>query len=548
MGRTLRDSFTFLIHRPKFGTHPLVFTRNELFDGLIPVGVQYDTIVTHSRTAVLDGHLAGYHGCRAHAGVCPLSQSPLTGSPATETLSPSLPNRLPLPEKLNHILLGLMIPSAIMVLNMSMFSVALPTMRDEFRVEPDQAAWLVAAYTLPFVIFTPLYGRLGDSLGKRRMLLFGILIYAVGAFLSLFAVDQRLIVIGRIAQGMGTAGVNPLSIALIAERFPADQRGRALGSWSSTGPGIATLAPFAAGFLVDHFGWRANFVLLLIAALVAFVLMLQFLPASPQPFQRRFLRDFDWIGFLLLALACLFFVFYLSSRPITGIEPLQDWRLLLVALAFFGGFYAWERYFPLPLIDFSLFARQNFGRASLCALIRMILMNSNDFLIPLYFTDIHGLRPSTLGVLLAAYSGALLTTTRLAGQLSDKGLGRWLIVTGLTVQGSMLLVFARLPATTPTLLVVGVVFVLGMGAGLSLAVLSAVAMSDVPQTQAGAAAGLFSMIRFSGSIVGTTLAGVLLRQSLGYSGLPVTAYQMVFGAVAVVAMVGALLAVRLKTN
>ncbi|MEZ4728886.1 MAG: MFS transporter [Caldilineaceae bacterium] len=143
-----------------------------------------------------------------------MNQSPLTGSPATETLSTTLPNRLPLPEKLNHTLLGLMIPSAIMVLNMSMFSVALPTMRDEFRVEPDQAAWLVAAYTLPFVIFTPLYGRLGDSLGKRRMLLFGILIYAVGAFLSLFAVDQRLIVIGRIARGWARR-VNPLSIALL---------------------------------------------------------------------------------------------------------------------------------------------------------------------------------------------------------------------------------------------------------------------------------------------------------------------------------------------
>lgn len=476
----------------------------------------------------------------------PLSQLRSTGSSSPEMLAVPLHQRIALPQNLNHILLGLMIPSAIMVLNMSMFSVALPTLRDEFRVEPDQAAWLVAAYTLPFVIFTPLYGRLGDSLGKRRMLLFGIVIYAIGALLSLFAMDQRLIVIGRIAQGMGTAGINPLSIALIAERFPPEQRGRALGSWSSTGPGIATLAPFAAGFLVDHFGWRANFILLLVAAAIAFLLMLHFLPAATQPFQRRFLRDFDWIGFLLLALACLFFVFYLSSRPITGIEPLQDWRLLLVAFGFFAGFYAWERSFPEPLIDFALLARKNFGRASLCALIRMILMNSNDFLVPLYFTDIHGLRQATLGIILAIYSGALLTTTRLAGQLSDRGLGRWLIVTGLSLQGSMLVVLSQLPATTPTAVVVVVVFVLGMGAGLSLAVLSAVAMSDIPPAQAGAAAGLFSMIRFSGSIVGTTLAGVLLRQALGYSSLPLTAYQIVFGIVGAVAFSGALLAVRLK--
>ena len=112
----------------------------------------------------------------------------------------------------------------------------------------------------------------------------------------------------------------------------------------------------------------------------------------------------------------------------------------------------------------------------------------------------------------------------------------------------MLVGLANLPATVPVVLVIGVVFLLGMGAGLSLAVLSNVVMSDVPQAQSGAAAGLFSMIRFSGSIIGTTLAGVLLRQALGFSGFPVGAYQIVFGAVAVVAVIGALLALRLQPN
>jgi hypothetical protein len=280
----------------------------------------------------------------------------------------------------------------------------------------------------------------------------------------------------------------------------------------------------------------------------AFFLMLNYLPQPTERFERKHLLNFDWIGFLLLALACVCFVFYLSSRPITGVEPLQDWRLLLPALLLFLGFYRWERRFRAPLIDFSLFARKNFGLASLCALIRMILMNSNDFLLPLYFTDIHGIRPSTLGMILAAYSGALLTTTRLAGQLSDRGLGRWLIVGGLSLQCSMLITLANLPATATVVLVIGVVFLLGMGAGLSLAVLSNVVMSDVPQAQSGAAAGLFSMIRFSGSIIGTTLAGVFLRQALGFSALPVAAYQIVFGTVAVVAVIGALLALRLEPN
>ncbi len=460
----------------------------------------------------------------------------------------TLPTPAALTVGLKRILLGLMIPSAIMVLNGAMFSVALPTMRDEFRVEPDLAAWLVTSYTLPFVIFTPLYGRLGDSLGKRRMLLVGMIVYVIGVILSLLALDQRMIALGRVAQGIGTAGVNPLSIALISEMAPPEQRGRALGTWSSTGPAIATLAPFLSGFLVAQFGWRANFVMLLLAAALAFWLMWQHLPRSAQLFEPTLLLHFDWIGFLLLASSCTSFVFYLSSRPITGVEPLLDWRLLLGALIFFAGFYFWELHFHSPLLDFSLFSRRNFGMASVCALLRMILMNSCDFLLPLYFTDIHRIGPSALGVILALYSSALLTTTQLAGKGSDKGTGRWFILGGLSLQSGMLLTLAFLPATTSALLAVAVTFALGMGAGLSLAVLSNVAMSDVPREQAGAGAGLFSMIRFSGSMVGSTLAGVLLRNSLGTTAAPIHAYQIVFGCAAAVAAIGALLSLRLKPN
>lgn len=465
-------------------------------------------------------------------------------SSQTETSTPTLN----LNTNLNRLLLGLIVPSVIMVLNMAMFSVALPTLRSEFQIEADMTAWLVTAYTLPFVIFTPLYGRLGDSFGKRLMLLTGMVIYAIGVGLSFFAIDQRMLVLGRVAQGIGNAGINPLCIAIVSELFPPEKRGRALGTWSSTGPATATIAPFAAGFIVDHFGWRATNILLILASIVAFGLMWSFLPRSQQRFERSLLRQFDWIGFVLLAIGCTFFVFYLSSRPITGIEPLQDWRLLLVSLLFFGGFYYWERFYHSPLLDFSLFARKNFGRASICGMLRMVLMSSGDFLIPLYFTDIHQIGPATLGLILALYSSALLTTTRLAGQLSDRGIGRWLILGGLSLQGSVLLGLFFLPASVPAPLAVVFFFALGMGAGLSLAVISNVAMSDVPRQQAGAAAGLFSLIRFSGSMVGSTMAGVLLRQSLAATNAPINAYQIVFACAAAVAILGALLAIRLQPN
>ena len=154
------------------------------------------------------------------------------------------------------LLIALMIPVGMATMNMSMFGVALPTVRDAFAVDADMTAWLLAAYSLPFVIFMPRYGKLGDSLGKARLFQSGIVFFFAGSLICVLAKSLPQLLIGRVLQGMGTAGYYPLCIAIIAERFPAEQRGRAMGTWSSVAPGASTLGPMLGGFAVDNFGWN----------------------------------------------------------------------------------------------------------------------------------------------------------------------------------------------------------------------------------------------------------------------------------------------------
>ena len=172
-------------------------------------------------------------------------------------------------KSLRAILIGLMVPMGMTILNMQMFSVALPAIRDSFGIDADTVALLVTAYMLPFVLFTPVYGQLGDSLGKRRLFSVGIIIFSAGTVICLFSDTLGQLFIGRVLQGMGTAGVNPLCIAIITDLFPPNDRGRALGTWSSTGPATSMVAPLAGGFLIDHWGWQSIFVPGLIAAGVA---------------------------------------------------------------------------------------------------------------------------------------------------------------------------------------------------------------------------------------------------------------------------------------
>jgi EmrB/QacA subfamily drug resistance transporter len=437
---------------------------------------------------------------------------------------------------LRAVLIGVMVPMGMTVLNLTMFGVALPAIRDSFKLEADTVAWLVTSYTLPFVMFMPLYGRLGDGLGKRRLFSIGIILFFIGTMLCLITESLELLILGRVIQGIGTAGVNPLCIAVIAELFPDRERGRALATWSSTGPATGMIAPFMGGILVDHFGWQSMFWTGILASVVALWVVRRYVPRlAPKP-QPGFLRNFDWLGLALLSGAIVMLVAYLSSRSLTGVEPLQDWRLALATVVLGLGFWAWERRHAHPLVPLNLFAVPNFSRTSLAAGLRMILMSSEGFLIPLYLTDIYGVSSTQIGMLITLQAGALLAAVRLGGPLADRWSRRLPVMIGFTIQALIMIYFANLPVTLPLWGPALGIAIHGGAAGLSLAVLHRLAMDDVPVSHSGAAAGLYSMMRFFGSIIGATIGGVILRQALDYYASPLDAYHLAFWCWAAVAM------------
>lgn len=437
------------------------------------------------------------------------------------------------------ILIAMMVPMGMTVLNQSMFGVALPAIRDSFRLEADTVAWLVTAYTLPFVIFMPLYGRLGDGLGKRRLFSIGILLFGAGTLLCLVATNLGLLLVGRVLQGMGTAGVNPLCMATIAEIFPRPERGRALATWSSTGPATGMIAPFMGGFLVEHFGWQSLFWTGVIAAAAALWVVRGRIPKlAPIP-QPGFLRNFDWIGTALLSAAIMLLVAYLSSRALTGVEPLHDWRLAAGTVILTAAMLWWERRHPSPLVPLRLFRSGSFALGSLAAALRMVLMSSDGFLLPLFLSDVYGLTGGGLGLIMTLHAGALLLTVRISGRMADRHSRRWPVMLGFGSQALVYTMLALLPAGIPLWLPALGITLHGAAAGMSLAVLHRIAMDDVATELAGAAAGLYSMVRFFGSVVGATIGGVILAQALAALPNVADAYHVTFlcwASVAVLAM------------
>jgi EmrB/QacA subfamily drug resistance transporter len=446
----------------------------------------------------------------------------------------------------SEVLLGLMVPSMTVGIYIAMFGVALPVIRDDFGIQADLAAWLATIYSLPFMIFMPLYGRLGDALGKRRVFSIGIVIFLLGTATAAFAPNLGWLMLGRAIQGFGTAGFVPLSIAIIAQLFPRNERGKAMGTWNSSIPLMGMVGPFLGGLLVDHLGWRTIFGPALIVGVLAFFAIRKLVPPLSGGARPDFLRHFDWGGVALLGVAISGFLFYVSSRPITGVSALRDWRLLAITLFLLAGFIYREQRRLNPFVSLNIFAYRTFSLASLCAGIRMFSMSGINFLLPLYLTDVYNLNAVTTGIILTVHAGALVLILRVGGQLADRWGSRWPVVVSLSIQASAMAYFAHLPATTALGLVALGVLIHGLGAATSLAALHRAAMVEIPAEQSGVAAGLYSMIRFAGSVFGTALGGVILQQGLDRLLAPVEAYQMVYLFIAGVALLGAVLGVGLK--
>jgi EmrB/QacA subfamily drug resistance transporter len=452
------------------------------------------------------------------------------------------------PEAANRILLSLIFPTVLMPMIDSTIRVALPIIRSDFQIEADVTAWVDAVFTLPFMLLMPIYGRLSDGVGKRRLMLLGTAVFTLGTVLTIFATDLTLLMVGRAVQGVGVGGMMPLSMALIAAIFAPHERGKALGTWSSVGPIVGFVAPLAMGFVVDHWGWRVAFAPSLLLGGVALVAVAIGIPAGLSQIKPNFLRTFDWVGALLLSLTLTSLIVYLSSRPVTGIDPLQDWRLLALTGLFGLGFVAWEQRHPNPFVELAIFRNRMFSLASFCGMTRMFIMSGLSFLVALYLADVRGFGAAQIGGITMFNAGAMVLIVRFGGQAADHWGSRWPTVIGLSVQVSVMVILALLPINTPSWLIALVMVYYGLGAGLVLAALHRAAMGHVADAQLGMAAGLYSMSRFAGAAAGTALGGVILQRAFDQGLSLLAAYQVTFLAFAGLASVGIVAAFGLREH
>lgn len=371
--------------------------------------------------------------------------------------------------------------------------------------------WVFLAYQLAQVSLMPLYGKLGDLLGRKRVFAFAVVSFVVGSMLCGAAPTMSVFIAARVVQGLGAAGLTGLSMAIVADITPPQLLGRYLGYTGFVFAVTSMIGPLAGGLFVDHLSWRWAFYVNLPSAAIALV-ALRFVARTPRAHDRRL----DLAGAALLAATCSAAVMALSWG---GVQYAWGSPTIVVlgaaAVALLGGFVVRERAAPEPVLPGRVFAARQVGIAVFANLVAGVAFFGVIVYLPLWFQAVDGKDATIAGLLLVPSALATALGTSLVGQvLSRLGGAKAFPIAGLTGMAIGFVLLSRSTPSTPLGLIVFGSVLAGLGVGFVMQVLLFVVQRSVPTADLGAATAVTALARILGGVVGVAVLGNVFNRRL----------------------------------
>ncbi len=407
-------------------------------------------------------------------------------------------------------------PAAIAIIlgaiDQTITATALPAIAAELG-SLDRISWVVVAYLVAATIAAPVYGRLGDAFGRRRMLLAGLGILAIGACASASATSLTGLILGRVLQGLGGGGLLTSAMALIGEAVPPRERGRFQAYIAGSFMVANVLGPSVGGWLTQGFGWRAVFLAMLPGVALATVLTLR-LPFRPG--RRGTLFRFDALGVLLFAGCIGPALLALSLAQRMSLEALPAVAgMALLAILCFVLLLRQERRAADPLLPLDVLGEATIWRCNLLAgCVAGALVGMVSFL-PIYLYALRGVAPGQAGLLLLPLSVCGGFGAMAAGRaLARTGWTlRWPSI-GLPIATTLLIVTAFTAEALPVLGLTCALGAVAIGFGTSYPIVQTTVQVAAGQARLGAASASVQFARTLGAAAGTALLGAVLFGTL----------------------------------
>jgi EmrB/QacA subfamily drug resistance transporter len=406
------------------------------------------------------------------------------------------------------VLAATILGSALAFIDGTVVNVALPALQRSLGAGVADLQWVVEAYALPFSALLLAGGAMGDRFGRRRVYAVGIALFTAASVLCGLAGSVRALVLARALQGVGAALLVPGSLALIAAAFPEDQRGRAIGAWSSFSAATTAVGPVLGGWLIDRFDWRWAFFLNVPIAAAALVLLFRCVPESRDADAPRRL---DWPGAALATAGLGGLVYGLIEAAPRGWRDAGVLAAIAAGVMCLVAFVVVEARRRAPMLPPSLFRSRTFLGANLLTFALYGGMTLVMFVLPMDLVQVHGYSATAAGAATLPIVIILFLLSRWSGGLIERMGARRPLVLGPLLVAVGLALLARTGATGSywgTFLPPMVV--LGLGMALTVAPLTTTVMNAVEVAHAGLASGVNNAVSRSAGLLALAVISVPL--------------------------------------
>jgi len=408
------------------------------------------------------------------------------------------------------ILLTVIIGTFMGRLDQTIVNLALPKIMDDFSINVTDAGWIATAYILANAVFVPVWGKLGDTAGRKKVYIIGFSLFIVGSILAGLSWDLSSMLAFRVIQAIAGSADYPTAMAIIAVTFrQGRERAEALGIWSASFAAASVFGPLLGGPLIDMFGWRSVFLINLPVGLIGLAMALAFVKESTG----RPSAKFDIWGALTLGVCLSSFVLVLDKG--------LDWGwfspgslLCYAATAIFGLiFYRIDSTHPEPIVDFKFFRIAAFSNTLANNFVVFMGMMGGLFVLPVFAQSYLGYSATQTGYLFMPMAFSMLLAAPIGASLMGRVQPRYVIAGSTFIAAIGLYMFTGLDPRSTALDIMIPVMVMAFGMGVGMPQRTNIIAVVVPEEEIGIASSVLALARNIAGAFGIALFATILKDA-----------------------------------
>ncbi len=409
-------------------------------------------------------------------------------------------------------LFALVLGFFMILVDLTIVTVATPTIIEKLHASVNQTLWVSSAYMLAYAVPVLIMGRLGDRYGSKRLYLIGLTVFTLASLWCGLSSGIEMLIIARVVQGFGASMITPQTMAIITRIFPAAERGKAMAVWGATAGVAMVVGPILGGVLTTGLGWEWIFFVNIPVGVIGFALAVRNVPALSTNDHK-----FDWLGVALSGVGLFLLAFGIQQGHS---EHWAGWIIAMIVggVAVLTAFVFWQaRNKEEPLVPLSLFRDRNFSVSTIAITVMGFVGVSMGYPLMLWAQAVLGYSATKAALLLFPMAVMSIVLARFVGGLTDRVHPRIIVTTGfvLSIVG-MFSLATQIKADTSIPLVALFQVILGCGNAFIWAPTAATANRNLPLMLAGAGAGVYNATRQVGSVVGSAAIAVMMSSRLAH--------------------------------